>query len=1569
MSKSIVINLGQGNLDQGFPRVTVQLWGADYPLPEQFIGGLPPAPELVELCRNWQSIYQNICDRKQWRSSQIDDEDDEFEIDEGSVTNVSVLDFHSVCNKLQQRMNDWLQSQGILKISQQLRSALNPTDEIRVIIQTNDLLLRKLPWHRCDFFRDYPLAEIALSQPEYKRAQVLQPKVKRTRVRILAILGNSFGIDLAAERQFLNNLADAEVVFLVKPLRQELNTYLWDSTGWDVVFFAGHSHTEGETGRLYINENETNNSLTVEQLEEALKAAIVQGLKLAIFNSCDGLGLSLALEKLNIPTVIVMREPVPNYVAQEFFKHFLEAFAVERRSLYLSVQQARRKLQGLEDDLPGASWLPTICQNPAVKPPTWLTLSGMPPCPYRGLFAFREEDAHLFFGREKFTQNLVTAVKKKPFVAVVGSSGSGKSSVIFAGLVPRLRQDTNVFWQIISFRPGNKPITALAEAFAPLSTTQTLNNERFQSAGLKLTTQANYQLEAGVNSRTDNSSLTDENFRSLANLELELALEQDDSALYTIIETFVQQNPGTRLVLIADQFEELYTLCPEHERQHTLNLLLNACTRAPGFTLVTTLRADFYGYALSYRPLSDALQGAVLNLAPMSREELHDCIEKPAAQMQVELEKELTNKLISALEGQPGRLPLLEFTLTQLWSKQSEGLLSVKAYEEIGGVEEALANHAEGVYSQLSETDRQRSQRVFMQLVQLAEGGEATRRLATRAEVKEENWDLVTHLASKRLVVTNLKGHTCCETVEIVHEALIKSWGRLEYWLQMDGEFRNWQEKLRVAIGQWESSNLDEGALLRGKPLSDAEYWQTKRWEELSVSDRNFIHSSLELREREVKQQKRRQQITILSLASGMAIASILAAFAGWQWQKAQVNEIQATIKSSQALFASDKRLDALVQALRANRKLQMVGTNTTEIKTQVDLALRQAIYGANEYNRLIGHSAKVHQVKFSPNAQTIATASADMTVKLWGRDGRLLKTLIGHKRAVYGVAFSPQGNTIASTSDDGTVKLWTLDGTLLRTLNHFSEVYAVAFSPDGQTLASATWDGSINLWKRDGTLFLTIPGHSESVDTIAFSPDGKTIASGSWDKTVKLWKLNGTLLTTLQHNDKVLAISFSPNGQFIATASADKTVKLWKNNGQGEFETRPYKIFKGHEGQVHGVAFSPDSRLIASIGWDKTAKLWQLDGTEIAVLKGHSGIIWGVTFSPQGNTIATASDDKTVRLWRWKHPLLTELNGHSAAVHGVKYSPDGQFIATASEDHTVKLWRSNGNPVTTFTGHSKDVWDIAFHPNGQLIATASWDKTVKLWKRDGTFIKSLVGHRFYVNAVAFSPDGKMLASASDDTTVKLWQTNGTPIATSSGHTNEVWAVTFSPDSQTIVSASRDNTVKFWRRDGTLVRTLYGRAPVTSVAFSPNGQLVATGSWDKTVKVWKSDGTLVTTLNGHNAEVFGVAFNPDGNIIASASGDKTVKLWRTTDGTLLTTFKGHNGIVWKVAFNHNGETIVSSDEDKRALVWNWKRFLQQDELQDYGCQWLRDYLRTNADVQFKDNYLCDFTSPKNNLGD
>lgn len=369
MSKTVVINLGNGNLNRGFAHITARLWTDQHPHAEQMVGSLPAAPELIHFYKIWQSTYLALCDRMVIRSSA--EAIDGLEIDDSGITQVSQFSFQELSQQIQQQMNIWLRAAGFLGIERQLRSQLNPVDEIRVIFEADNDLLQRLPWHCWDFFRDYPRAEMALSQPEYKRRGSARSVSPRKKVRVLAILGSCQGIDVEAERQFLQRLPNTEVKFLILPSRQEFNQQLWDATGWDILFFAGHSHTEGGTGRIYINQNPYNNSLTIEQLEEALSTAIDNGLKLAIFNSCDGVGLAQALGRLHIPQVIVMREPVPNRVAQEFLRYFLEGFATERLPLYLAVRQARRKLQGLEDEFPGASWLPVLCQNPAETPPNW----------------------------------------------------------------------------------------------------------------------------------------------------------------------------------------------------------------------------------------------------------------------------------------------------------------------------------------------------------------------------------------------------------------------------------------------------------------------------------------------------------------------------------------------------------------------------------------------------------------------------------------------------------------------------------------------------------------------------------------------------------------------------------------------------------------------------------------------------------------------------------------------------------------------------------------------------------------------------------------------------------------------------------------------------------------------------------------------------------------------------------------------------------------------------------------------------------------------------------------------
>jgi CHASE2 domain-containing sensor protein len=376
MSKSVVINLGTGDLGNGLPQVTAQVWLVEHSRPEQSIGSLPPAPGLAELYRNWQSFYHTLWDcmasaKGNGATLRAADHHPAIDLDcDQTITHISQASFERLSQALQSAIGDWLQSECFLPIERHLRSKFSPTDEIRVIFETDNDLLRRLPWQHWAFFKDYPKAEMALSCPEYQFRPAL-PRSPHKKVRILAVMGNSPGIELTQDSLFLQQLSDAETQFLVNPTRQAFNQQLWSEAGWDMLFFAGHSRTEGDTGRIYINDQPEHNSLTIEQFAAAIEGAVNRGLKLAIFNSCDGLGLAKALGRLHIPQVIVMREPVANPVAHAFFKYFLIAFAEQHLSLYLSVRQARRQLQGLEDDFPAASWLPILCQNPSTEPPLW----------------------------------------------------------------------------------------------------------------------------------------------------------------------------------------------------------------------------------------------------------------------------------------------------------------------------------------------------------------------------------------------------------------------------------------------------------------------------------------------------------------------------------------------------------------------------------------------------------------------------------------------------------------------------------------------------------------------------------------------------------------------------------------------------------------------------------------------------------------------------------------------------------------------------------------------------------------------------------------------------------------------------------------------------------------------------------------------------------------------------------------------------------------------------------------------------------------------------------------------
>ncbi|WP_414588868.1 eIF2A-related protein [Scytonema sp. PCC 10023] len=1132
-----------------------------------------------------------------------------------------------------------------------------------------------------------------------------------------------------------------------------------------IVHFSGHG--AGVDGIVLGNEADEPAFLNADALASMFKLFATKGVECVLLNACYSEVQAKAISQ-HVNYVIGMNRTIGDKAAIAFSVAFYDAIAAGEQMGFAYELGCSVLMSYLEQQTPV---LLKKDQISIIQP----LFDVIPPNPYQGLAAFTEVDAAFFFGRETFVNGLLKAVNQQPLVGVIGPSGSGKSSVVYAGLFPQLRISGN--WLIESIRPGDKPFYQLASVLVRL-----LEPETGETA----------QLREAVGLAAD--------------------MELGRITLPTVISRINERQTGKRLLLFIDQFEELYTLCQNKEVIERFVDALLAAIHLDNFTLVFTLRADFYNFVLAYRPFRDALQQfSPQLLSSMNREECKRAIEQPAQKMEVQLEGQLTERILDDVGNEPGNLPLLEFALTRLWSLQQKRKLTHARYDEIGGVKKALANHAEEVYKRLNETQQTIVPRIFVQLVRPGEGTEDTRRIANRAEVGDENWGLVSYLAGypARLVVTGRDEKSGVDTVEVVHEALIREWLTLREWMNANRQFRLWQERLKVAVLEWKNSNYDSGALLRGVPLGVAQEWLHKRAEEMTPQERDFISASVQQRSKEQEklakeqeEKERRRRRNTNALISGLVAALILSGFAFSQWQQAENRRFNAEFLAqnltTENLFASDLQLEALLSGLKAGKNLKKYGDAVNaDNSTKTIATLQQVVYGLKEHNRLEEHSGSVLSVVFSPDGKTIATGSRDNTVKLWNLKGQELQTFQGHSSYVTSVVFSPDGKTIATGSLDNTVKLWNLKGQELQTFQgHSDYVTSVVFSPDGKTIASGSSDNTVKLWNLNGQVLQTFKGHSGSVNSVVFSPDGKTIATGSRDNTVKLWNLNGQVLQTFKgHSSQVFSVVFSPDGKTIATGSSDNTVKLWNLNGQ-ELQT-----FKGHSNYVLSVVFSPDGKTIASGSEDTSVKLWNLNGQVLQTFKGHSRPVTSVVFSPDGKTIATGSTDNTVKLWNLKGQELQTFKGHSDSVTSVVFSPDGKTIATGSDDKTVKLWNLNGQVLQTFKGHSSQVFSVVFSPDGKTIATDSNDNTVKLWNLNGQVLQTFKGHSRPVTSVVFSPDGKTIATGSTDNTVKLWNLKGQELQTFKGHSSHVNSVVFSPDGKTIATGSWDDTAKLWNLD------------------------------------------------------------------------------------------------------------------------------------------------------------------------
>ncbi|MEM7112798.1 MAG: pentapeptide repeat-containing protein [Chloroflexota bacterium] len=462
-------------------------------------------------------------------------------------------------------------------------------------------------------------------------------------------------------------------------------------------------------------------------------------------------------------------------------------------------------LEMLQETRPETNWLEITSDNT--------------PSPYRGLRSFTAKEQHLFFGRESLTNALNEMAQNQGFVAVLGPSGSGKSSVVMAGLLPRLQQDDN--WILATFRPGATPFHALAMVLLPHL----------------------YPQKTKVDLLGEETKLADK-------------LKQGGVSLKQVIDLILlEQGAGTRFILFADQFEELYTLCPDRNlRRRFLDLLLATMPIDSGtptnHLLTLTMRSDFLGQFLNeHAAFVDALQKGTVFMKPMIPGELREAIKFPALNLGVEFEPDLVNRILEDVANQPGQLPLLEFALDLLWERRVNNAITHETYGDIGRVQGALAKYATAEFAKLSKVEQVNARHIFLSLVQVGEGAEDTKRLAAKTEVGEERWPLVIKLANRRLLVTG-QTDDGQETVEIAHEALIGNWLQLQKWINAEREFLTWLKQFRVAYNRWQESQ-NNGDLLRGTLLQQGGKWRKDKTAVLPSEEHEYLQTSLKTIQRE----------------------------------------------------------------------------------------------------------------------------------------------------------------------------------------------------------------------------------------------------------------------------------------------------------------------------------------------------------------------------------------------------------------------------------------------------------------------------------------------------------------------------------------------------------------------------------------------------------------------------------------------------------------------------------------------------------------------------------------------
>ncbi|GAA2795842.1 nSTAND1 domain-containing NTPase [Crossiella cryophila] len=1105
--------------------------------------------------------------------------------------------------------------------------------------------------------------------------------------------------------------------------------------------------------------------------------------------------------------------------------------------------------------------------------------------PYVGLAAFQRADADWFFGRERLVEELRSLVRQRRLVAVFGASGAGKSSVLRAGLLPRLPAD----WPVLLFSPGANPVEELGLALG----------------GTPVATEPRSAVE-------------------LAHARLAAAPD------------------AAELVVVVDQFEEVFTLCADPgQRGRFIDLLLAlAAGRQSRCRVILGVRADFYPHCTGYPQLFGKLRQAQVAVCPMTTDELRSAIVQPAVTAGSTVEGALLARLIADAHGQVGALPLLSHALLETWRRRRGNTLTLIGFLASGGIDGALAQTAESVYAGLAADQQRLARNLLLRLIAPGEGTEDTKRRIRRSELDLAD-PAVAHvldrLATARLLTLDQ------DTVEITHEALIRRWPRLRRWAAENRELIRLHRRLTEATEAWEQVRREPGALYRGTHLDQAAELSRDSASVLSGREREFLEASMAARAGEALTARRgarrmRRLVGLLTvclvLAACTTVYALRASEAAARQRDIAVG--QQVAAQSHALRAADPEAAAQL-GLAAYRMAQTTGTRGALLST----------FTTPYATQLLGHQDEVNMAAYSRDGRLLATASKDGTARLWDladpRRPKEIAILAGHTENVHSVAFRADGRLLATGSWDDTVRLWDIgDPAAPRTMavltGFTGSVHSVAFSPDGRVLAAAG-DSRVRLWDaaepRQPAELPAVAVPPVSV-ALAFAPDGRHLASANRDGTAWLWEVTGpgrlgAPRVLRGHTAAVTWVAFSPDSGLLATTGQDRTVRLWDLAAP----QAPPRVLTGHTDVVRTAAFSPNGRLLATGGLDRETRLWEVaGGRQLTTFSGLTGHVLSVAFSPDGRGLAAASKNATTWLWDLAGATLA---GHGDSICAVAFSRDGRLLATGSRDHTVRLWDTRDRTeVAVLAGHRGSVCGLDFSSDGRLLATASHDHTARLWDlgdpRKPVALHEITEHGQPVSAVAFAGDGPVLAVAALDATVSLWQvaagSRPSRLSVLTQHRKGVNAIAFSGDGTRMATADWDRTTRLWdlrdpRRPNELAVLTGHTDGVSSVALSRDGKTLATGSWDRTVRLWDTGTATALAVVRHADNVNAVALSSDGRTLATGSWDRTLRLWDVGDPSHPSesaVVTGHPEAVWTLAFNPDGRTVATGGNDPIARV-------------------------------------------------